>query len=131
MASDASIEPGQCDLALDYLLNEDKEACFGYYYDSDKDLITNRPPGMLFHCVYVEGRADSATLVGYIEYYSLWRIVLVLSESYTGSDFTHIYAVDPLEGKELNISVSFDLSVSDIRDANQHNKYEISTLLGI
>ena len=36
----------------------------------------------------------SSSLIGYIEFYSLWRIVLYLSESYTGDDFTHVYAAE-------------------------------------
>ena len=40
------------DSGLGYLLNEGAEACFGYYYDSDNDLVTNRPPQLPFHCVY-------------------------------------------------------------------------------
>ncbi len=121
---DAGIDPRQCDLALDYLLKDGKEACFGYYYDSDKDLIINRPSRLPFHCVYVRGCSEYSTLVGYIEFYSLWRVVLCLSESYTGSDFTHVYAVDPIKGEELDIEVKLDLSVSDIREAYDYKLYD-------
>ena len=121
---DAGIDPRQCDLALDYLLNDGKEACFGYYYDSDKDLIVNRPSGLPFHCVYVRGCGENSTLVGYIEFYSLWRVVLCLSESYTGNDFTHVYAVDPIQGEELDIEVKFDLSMLDIREAYEYKRYD-------
>ena len=69
---DAGVNPIQCDLALDYLLNESAEACFGYYYDSDKDLVANRPLKLPIHCVYIKGDSKAATLVGYIEFYSLW-----------------------------------------------------------
>ena len=124
---DAGVDPKQCDLALDYLLNEGKEACFGYYYDSAKDLLTNRPRKLPIHCVYVKGCSENSTLVGYVEFYSLWRIVLFLSESYTGSDFTHVYAVDPIKGEEVDISVNFDLSLSDLRDACEGKRYDKAT----
>ena len=125
---DAGIDPNQCDLALDYLLNEGKEPCFGYYYDNDKDLVINRPPRIPFHCVYVQGCSENSTLVGYIEFYSLWRIVLSLTESYTGPDFTHVYAVDPIKGEELDVSVNFDLSISDVREAYEYKRYNIMAL---
>ena len=114
---DAGIDPTQCDLALDYLLHEGKEPCFGYYYDAEKDIIASRPPKCPFHCVYVKGSSENSTLLGYVELFSLWRMVLCLSESYTGKDFTHVYAIDPVKGEELDISVNFDLSLSDIRAA--------------
>ena len=122
LAFDAGVDPYQCDLALDYLLNEGAEACFGYYYDRDKDLVTNRPLRLPFHCVYVKGCSEDSTLVGYIELYSLWRMVLCLSESYTGDDFTHIYALDPQSGQELDLSISVDLSISDIREAYEYKR---------
>ena len=120
---DAGVDLYRCDLALDYLLNEGAEACFGYYYDRDKDLVTNRPLRLPIHCVYVKGCSEDSTLVGYIEFYSLWRMVLCLSESYTGDDFTHIYALDPQSGQELDLSISFDLSISEIREAYEYKRY--------
>ena len=121
---DAGVVPRTCDLALDYLLNDGKEPCFGYYYQPDKDLLINRPPNSPIHCVYVRGCSTDSTIVGYIELYSLWRVVLCLSESYTGSDFNHVYAVDPIGGKELDVSVNFDLSISDIREAYDYKRYD-------
>ena len=126
---DAGVDPIECDLALDYLRNEGAEACFGYYYDSDKDLVTNRPLRLPFHCVYVRGCSEDSTLVGYIEFYSLWRVVLCLSESYTGDDFTHIYALDPVKGKELEISINLDLSTTDIREAYEDKRYNDETFM--
>ena len=125
---DAGVDPRQCDLALNYLLNEDEEPCFGYFYDSDKDLVINRPPNSPFHCVYVKGCSANSTLVGYVEYYSIWRMVLCLSESYTGNDFTHTYAVDPIDGKQMDISVNSDLSISDIHEAYEYKRYDIAVL---
>ena len=126
---DAGVDPSQCDLAIDYLLNEGAEACFGYYYDGDKDFFTNRPLNLPFHCVYVRGCSEDSTLVGYIEFYSLWRMVLCLSASYTGDDFTHIYAVDPQSGQELDLSISFDLSISEIREAYEYKRYNNEALI--
>ncbi len=126
---DAGVDPSQCDLALDYLLHEGKEPCFGYYYVPDKDIIVNRPPHCTFHCVYVEGSADSSTLFGYIELFSLWRIVLCLSQTYTGTDFSHKYAIDPVKGEELNLSFNFNLSSSDIQQAYEYRRYDEQTFM--
>lgn len=123
LAFDAGVDPRQCNLALDYLLNEDAEACFGYFYDSDKDLFTNRPLMVPIHCVYVKGSSEDYTLVAYIEFYSLWRMVLCLSETYTGDDFTHMYALDPVKGQELGLSIDFDLSISEIHEAYEYKRY--------
>ena len=121
---DAGIDPSHCDLAMNYLLEEDGEPCFGYYYVHGKDLVANRPAKSPFHCVHVIGRSSNSTLLGYVEFYGLWRMVLCLSETYSGEDFSHTYAIDPIEGKDLNILVNMDLSVSEIRQAYKCELYD-------
>ena len=117
LAYDVGIDPNTCDLALDYLLNEDAEPCFGYFYDNDRDLVINRPVGTPFHCVCVKGNSGTGTILAYIELYSLYRVVLCLSESYSGKAFTSVYAIDPVKGEEVELNIDLDLSMSDVRSA--------------
>ncbi len=124
LAFDAGIDPNSCDLALDYLLNEGAEPCFGYYYDREHDIVINRPVGKPFHCVYVKGNSDTGTILGYIELYSFLRVVLCLSDSYFGKAFTNIYAIDPVKGEEIELKIDLDLSISDIRSAYNYEIYD-------
>ncbi len=128
---DAGVDPKQCNLALDYLLNEDGDPCFGYFYERGSDLVGNRPAKLPFHCVHVEGCSSTATLLGYVEFYGIWRMVLCLSETYSGRDFSHTYAVDPVNGAELNVSVKMDISVSDIREAYEFRRYDHTVWLEV
>ena len=82
---DAGINPNTCDLALDYLQAESGEPCFGYYYDSNNDIVSNRPAQTPFHCVHVNGDPHTGMILGYIELYGLHRMVMCLSESYWGT----------------------------------------------
>ena len=109
---------------MDYLGNESVEACFGYYYERGNDLVVNRPGKLPFHCVYVAGSSSDSTLLGYVELYGLWRVVLCLSETYSGDDFTHIYAIDPIAGEGLDISVNLNLSVDEIREASRGEHWD-------
>ena len=124
LAYDAGIDPNHCDLALDYLLNEEAEACFGYYYDKDRDLVINRPGKKPFHCVCVKGNPETGMILGYVELYSLHRAVMCLSESYSGKAFTNVYAIDPVKGEEVNLEIDLDLPISDIRSAYEYEKYD-------
>ena len=128
---DAGIDPKRCDLALDYLLNEDTEPCFGYFYERGSDLVVNRPAKLPFHCVHVEGCSSTATLLGYVEFYGIWRMVLCLSETYSGRDFSHTYAIDPVNGEEMNVLVKMDISVSDIREAYEYKRYDHAVQLEV
>ena len=126
---DAGVDPRKCDLALDYLLNPSGNPCFGFYYDDERDLVTNRPSGVPLHCVSVKGCKKNERLLGYVEFYGIHRMVLCLSESYTGKDFTHLYAIDPISGKELDITVDLELSISDIQTTYQYEKIDDNSRL--
>ena len=119
---DAGIDPNTCDLALDYLRTESGEPCFGYYYDSNNDIVSNRPAKTPFHCVHVNGDPDTGMILGYIELYGLHRMVMCLSESYWGHAFTNTYAINPVKGDELDLDIKMNLSKSDIRSAYNHEK---------
>ena len=103
LVHDAGVDPNRCDLALEYLLNEGAEPCFGYYYDEDHDVVINRPVERPFHCVHVEGNSNTGTLLAYVELYSLHRLVVCLSASYSGRAFRNTYAIDPVKGEELDL----------------------------
>ena len=121
---DAGVDPSNCDLAFDYLLNEGAEPCFGYWYVSNKDFILNRPARVPFHCVCVKGDPVESTIVGYIELFGLLRVVLCLSQSHSGADFKHTYSIDPIKGKDLTLSVDLDLTLSEIHEAFTYNKFD-------
>ncbi len=111
---DAGIDPKSCNLALAYLLGEGGDPCFGFYYDKDRDLVIHRPLCRPFHCVYVKGNADSGTILGYVEYFSLHRVVLFLSDSYSGEDFENIDAIDPVSGERLDLDIDLELELGDV-----------------
>ena len=117
---DAGCNPRQGDLALEYLLKPKGEPCFGYYYDQNRDLVTNRPLGIPLHCVSIKGSKHAGTLLGYVEIYGIHRIVLCLSKSYVGRDFTYVHAIDPIIGEELDVSVDLEITMSDIRAAYEY-----------
>ena len=73
LAFDAGADIADCDLALEYLRNQDAEQCFYAYYE--KDLVRNREPGMPLHCVYVAGSPHDRSIMGYVELYGVIRPV--------------------------------------------------------
>lgn len=112
--------PPKCHHADEYLLNEEGKACFGYYYE--KDLVKNRPAGVPFHCVHVEGRAKTNEIMAYVEYFAVQRVVMLLSENYEGDDFSMTYALNPQDGTELSLEVAMDITRRDIFDAYEYKK---------
>ena len=83
LACEAGLKPGDCDLAMEYLKNEEKEYDddgFWHYYQ--RDLVKNREIGLPLHCVYITGSPRSGLLLAYVEYYGVVRRVICLSKGY-------------------------------------------------
>ena len=98
----AGIDVASCEHAHDYFLS-DKAPCFGYF--NDVDLVLNRSEGMFFHCVFIHGDPRNGRVVGYVEYFGYQRILVCLSNKYTGPEVTECYAIDPISGKELDLQI--------------------------
>jgi hypothetical protein len=120
LAVDSGIPAKSCIEAIDYLKNDESEACFGYFYETD--LIKNRPEGIPLHCVAIKGCNKTKQVLGYVEYFGVQRVVLCLASSYEGEDISNTYAINPITGEELNLLVDLNLSNSDIREAYDYKK---------
>lgn len=120
LAVSSGISTKSCIEAINYLKNEESEACFGYYYESD--LIKNRPEGVPLHCVSIKGCKETQQVIGYVEYFGVQRVVLCLASSYKGEDLSTTYAINPITGEELNLVVDLNLSNTEIREAYDYKK---------
>ena len=120
LAVSAGVKAKDCDNALEYLRKPDGFPCFGYFHE--RDLIRNRP-NEVFHCVAVVGDSASGMLVGYAEYYGVYRIVVGLSDRYGGKDFRAVYAINPMTGKEVELlDIDLSLSRAELQDAYDYKK---------
>jgi hypothetical protein len=115
LAVSEGIDPRLCNLALDYLRNETDGPPFGYY--GKRDLVMNRPLGRIFHCVAIVADPVAERLTGYIEFFTIYRIVIALSDRYTGPAISASYAIDPIVGEELDLQVDLALSEDELRFA--------------
>lgn len=115
LAAEQGISPRLCEKAISYLRDEDGEACFGYYYT--QDLLTNRPSDAVFHCVAIQGDPSTKQLLGYVEYYGAWRMVVCLSNNYSGGEIKACYAINPVSGDELAIDVNLCLPQEEVSAA--------------
>lgn len=100
LISKHGINPHLCNVAVQCLKSKEPSNNWNLCYQ--KDLIINRLQGFPFHCVYVIGIQHENIVVGYVEYFGFYRFISLLSDSYTGNDFSIIYALDPTTGKEIS-----------------------------
>ncbi|KAB7739585.1 HNH endonuclease [Parvibaculum sedimenti] len=99
-------------LAASYLRDPSALCCFGYYFETD--LVTNRPVGVPFHCVAVSGDPSTNLLLAYVEFFGSMRMVVCLSDCYSGPAIQQCYAINPLTGRTLDMSVAMTFNKKDI-----------------
>jgi hypothetical protein len=108
----AGVPTELCYLAVAYLRNMSTEPPFGYFYE--RDLVNGRPAGLPIHCVAVAGDPKTGMLLGYVEYFGVQRVVVCLSQSYTGPAIAQSYGLDPTTGKTVPVRVELPFCTADV-----------------
>ncbi|MEB0092882.1 HNH endonuclease [Pseudomonas sp. CCI1.2] len=126
LASHSGISPGICEHAISYL-RHDGVPCFGYYYE--RDLLINRPPNVPLHCVAISGDPETGLLLGYLEYYGIRKMVVCLSEKYSGSKIAASYSFDPTTGTEQKTDVDISLTIEEIAAAYNYEKCDSGSVV--
>ena len=114
------VSPAECLDAKRYLLEEDGDACFGYWYE--RDIVSNRPVGIPLHCVAVSNMATDGQLLGYIEFFGVRRMVVCLAKHYVGPPIHAVYCIDPRTSLRLSIQCDLRLSRDDITAAYDYQR---------
>jgi hypothetical protein len=120
LAALSKIQPSSCEKAYDYLANGG-EACFGYFYS--RDLLSARPADII-HCIAIKGVPSKGLLLGYVEYFSVLRVVVCLSENYSGAEFVNSYSINPTTAEILDVDVDLNFSAHEIQDIYDYKYYD-------
>lgn len=122
----AGVRLSDLECASEYLSGKD-EPCFGYY--NETDVVLNRPPETFFHCVHVQGDREAGKVLGYVEYFGYQRLVVMLSDAYSGHAFAECYAIDPVTGRELALDVRIpNFSTDEVRQIYEYEKVSYETV---
>lgn len=120
IAREAAIPIDQCDVALAYLRTDSTEHPYGFFYE--QDLVIDRPPEIPLHCAAVVGDGDTGLLLGYVEYFGFFRMVVCLSKSYRGRKLSHSYAINPVNSEALSLAVRMQFAPGDIQDIYDYKR---------
>jgi hypothetical protein len=113
LAAAAGVSPKSCDAAMQYLKNDSAIPPYAFFYL--RDLVMNRPSTHTFNCVSVIGIPAKRQLLGYVEYFSMSRIVVILSEQYDGPSIHTTYAFNPASSSGLTLNVDLNLSEEELK----------------
>lgn len=122
LLSETGAKPKDCARALTYLEDPSPDAPPPFWVFFDADLVMNRPQDHLFHCVSVVGQPERRRILGYVEFFNFARILVLIGEDYEGEAFQATYAVDPVDARELNVTVDFDRVPPRLDDIKMPNE---------
>jgi hypothetical protein len=97
--------------ALDFLLNNEAEPPYGHAYLSD--LVINRDRTTMFHCVAVKSDLEKKRLWSYIEYFGMFRVLVLINDDYEGLMVDSTHAINPVTGRGVDVAVDNGISDAD------------------
>lgn len=109
---DAGIAPHRCEIGIHTLKTSTDDRGFGLFYI--RDVVIDRPQTNLFHLVAIRGDSEKHTLLAYVEYFGVMRVMVKLSSKFEGASFTSEYAINPQTGKKLDLSVNWDIPEDEL-----------------
>ncbi len=68
--------------------------------------MINRDSKTIFHCVSLKSDSDKNRLWSYIEYFGMFRVLVLINDNYVGPDIDETYALDPITSEEIDVEVS-------------------------
>ncbi|WP_052697625.1 HNH endonuclease [Luteibacter yeojuensis] len=101
-----------CDVAMTYLRTFDGPLPVDFFFA--RDLVKARPDDRILHCVSVRADSASGQALAYVDYFGLWRSIVILSRDYTGPAVSKTYAIDPTLGEEVALEVELDLDEMEV-----------------
>ncbi|QBN11486.1 HNH endonuclease [Enterobacter cloacae complex sp.] len=124
-AAKIGIDPFLCNKAIDYLIN-DGDPCYGYYYSND--LVIDRAFEKPAHCIAVHAEPNSGYVIGYLEYFGVWRVISLLSDCYSGEEIKDSYYIYPEDSKSGRFDIDIPLDMKIINSAYNYDKYDEAIL---
>lgn len=113
------VDKKSCPIPLQYLKNNKTKPFFlPFYYE--KDLILNRSHNKIFHCVAIH--SNDNLLLAYVEYFSVFRCIICLSNTYLGQPIHNSYFVDLVLGKEFIQEFEMPITAKELSELYKYKK---------
>ncbi|WP_448099947.1 HNH endonuclease [Luteibacter jiangsuensis] len=118
-----------CDLALTYLRTLQGPPPIHFFLD--RDLVRERPADRFLHILGIRADPAQNLALAYIDYFGLWRSVVVMSMTYEGPAVAHTYAFDPIGAEPFFLEVDLSLSDEEIRGVLEGDEFPNESWISI
>lgn len=70
----------------------------------------------VLHLLHLVGNSEERTLYCFVEFFSSYSFIVLLSENYSGDTFTKTYAYDVIKGEIVDKAVQLDLNKDQLKE---------------
>ncbi|MBD2247255.1 HNH endonuclease [Nostoc sp. FACHB-888] len=120
---------------LPYIMQGTQEKIVWYYY-ADEVINAKSATFEVVHRLFVKASSNEKLMYGYVELYSTFKFLILMSDDYIGEDFHHSYCFDILNQSQVEPSFNMNLprdtvlEVVSFRETNLDKfKYVLQKLL--
>lgn len=112
---------------LPYILHGTNEAFVCYYY-TDEEINTKSPISQILHRLFIKAVANEKVMYGYVELFSTFKFLILMSDNYTGKDFQHSYEFDVLNRNKVESSININLLRDIVIETVKNQKINLNNL---
>ncbi|MCU0442918.1 MAG: HNH endonuclease [Bacteroidia bacterium] len=70
----------------------------------------------VLHLLHLVGNAEDKILYCFVEFFSSYSFIVLLSENYSGDSFTETYSYDVIKGEKVDKTVQLDLNKAQLKE---------------
>lgn len=100
---------------INYIMGKLPDKNLVWFYYKDREVIDKNSNEVL-HSVVIKGNNKHHYLYAYVELFNAFRFIVLLSNSYSGSDYIETYSFNVVDRKEVAKDVNIALSLDEIKN---------------
>jgi hypothetical protein len=106
---------------LPYIMQGTQEKFVWYYY-ADEVINAESASFEVVHRLFVKASSNEKLMYGYVELYSTFKFLILMSDDYSGEDFRHCYCFDILNQSQVEPSFNMNLPRNTVLDVVKFRK---------
>ncbi|MBD2295493.1 hypothetical protein H6G06_18960 [Anabaena sphaerica FACHB-251] len=108
---------------LPYILGESQVNSVFHYYP-DRTLTSTNDSFQILHQLFIQGNSTEKIIYGYVELFSTFKFLVIISDDYNGNDFYKAYSFDVINRVQIEPDINLNLckdSILEIKESQQEN----------
>lgn len=85
-----------------------------WHYYQDDNMSDNLKDGRVLHTLFIRGDAEQKFLYSFIEFFSTFKFIILLSDNYTGEEVNYSYSFDVIKRVKLEKNIWTEISKMQI-----------------